>query len=98
MSGFGKAVSSFDGFSFEVEVKSLNNRYLEFSLKLPSSLQNREFELKEFIKNKIKRGKIYINLVIKPQDNNDTLLNLNEDKLTETVTLLKKLRKSICKL
>jgi uncharacterized protein (TIGR00255 family) len=95
MSGFGKAVSSFDGFSFEVEVKSLNNRYLEFSLKLPSSLQNKEFELKEFIKSKVKRGKIYINMVIKSQENNGSLLNLKEDKLIETISLLKKIRKII---
>lgn len=95
MTGYGKTTSSFDGFSFEVEAKSVNNRYLEISLKLPASIQNKEFELKEFIKNKVKRGKIYISLGIKSLNGNELLLNLNGDKLNETVSLLKKIKGKI---
>jgi uncharacterized protein (TIGR00255 family) len=95
MSGFGKAVSILNGFSLEVEVKSVNNRFLEVSLKLPSSLQNKEFELKELIKNKIKRGKLYVNLNLKSVTENESIINLNEEKLHESLKILKKIRKAI---
>jgi len=95
MTGFGKASNSFNGYNFEIEVKSFNNRYLELSLKLPSSLQNREYEIKEYIKSRIKRGKVYINITIKPEGDANTFLFLSETKLNESVSTLKKIRKAL---
>ena len=95
MTGFGKASSSFDGFNIEIEVKSFNNRYLELSFKLPSSLQNREHEIKEFIKSKIKRGKVFANISIKPEGDSNSFLFLSESKLNESVATLKKIRKAL---
>lgn len=93
MTGFGKAVSARNGFSFEIEVKSVNNRFLEISLKLPQSLQSKEYELKEFIRTKIKRGKIYITVNIRRETEASGSTFINQKKLDETFELLKKIKK-----
>ncbi|HRI48530.1 MAG TPA: YicC family protein, partial [Ignavibacteriaceae bacterium] len=95
MTGFGKAVSLINGFSYEIEVKSLNNRFLEISLKLPQTLLNKEYELKEIIRNKIKRGKIYVNMVIKRESDNGSDLIINQKKLDETMAVLQVIKKKL---
>lgn len=83
MTGFGKALSTYKGYAFESEVKSLNSRYLEITIKLPSLLQNKEYEIREALKNLLRRGKIYISLSIRPEENENETFFLNESKLKE---------------
>jgi len=94
MTGFGKASSSFTGFTIEVEVKSFNNRFLEISLKTPSSLQSKEFEIKEIVRNKLKRGKIQLTVSVKSEVGANNLF-LNEKILDEAFDAVKKIRKYI---
>lgn len=93
MTGYGKAVSTCKGYNFETEVKSLNNRFLEISVKLPGNLQNREYELRELLKNKIKRGKIYINTSVKPDGEHQQSVCINESKIREVIETLKLIKK-----
>jgi len=93
MTGYGKAVAAFNGFSFEVELKSVNNRFLEVSAKLPGSLFSKEFEIKELIRSKIKRGKITLSISVKFDAGKTSLLN--EAKLTETAQMLKQVKKTL---
>lgn len=83
MTGFGKALSTYKGYAFESEVKSLNSRYLEITIKLPSLLQNKEYEIREALKHLLRRGKIYISLSIRPEENENETFFLNESKLKE---------------
>ena len=64
MTGFGKGKSSKNKISAEVEIKSVNSRFYEVSLKTPSLLSTYDYEIKEFIKSKLQRGKL--NVVIQP--------------------------------
>ncbi len=93
MTGYGKSVAAFNGFSFEVELKSVNNRFLEVSAKLPGSLFAKEFEIKELIRSKIKRGKISLSISVKFGAGQDALIN--EAKLIETAQMLKQIKKSL---
>ncbi|MBC8204572.1 YicC family protein [bacterium] len=62
MTGFGRE-SAVNGDSHLVsEVKSVNNRYLELSVKLPRSFGRFEHEAREIIAKYIDRGKIYVNI------------------------------------
>ncbi len=92
MTGFGKALSTYKGYAFEAEVKSLNSRYLEITIKLPSMLQNKEYEIREALKNLIRRGKIYITLSIRPEENENETFFLNETKLKELLGVFAKIR------
>ena len=50
MTGYGKGKAENDSFSVEVEIKSINSRYLDIFLKLPSNLISKDIELRELIK------------------------------------------------
>ena len=60
MTGYGKSSVQKDDLTVEVEVKSLNSRFLDIFLKLPKTLNDREFEVRNLVKNKVSRGKISI--------------------------------------
>jgi len=58
MTGFGKGRVEHNGWEFTAEVKSLNNRYLDISLRLPRNLSYMEEQLRKLIQSNISRGRI----------------------------------------
>ncbi len=62
MTGYGRAESLLEGRKILVEIKSLNHRYLESSLRLPSALSPFELDIKKKVSAGISRGKIEINI------------------------------------
>ncbi len=76
MTGYGKSVVERNGITVEVEVKTVNSRFLDLSLRLPRSLSSRELEIREMIRKKIKRGKVILNVFI---NRDDVAENLNLD-------------------
>ena len=63
MTGFGRAEAKTKFGSFEAEIKTLNHKFLEITPKLPNSLATFDDKVKALVKSKLKRGKIYINLI-----------------------------------
>ena len=60
MTGFGKSEVTIGELQINVEVKSLNSKFLDLSLKLPSSLKNLDLSIRSFVKEILKRGKIEV--------------------------------------
>lgn len=58
MTGFGAA--EMDG--FKVEIRSLNHRYIEISVRMPSALMEHEMTIRNMIKEKFARGKFDVNI------------------------------------
>jgi len=94
MTGFGKGRAGNKNISVEAEVKSVNSRYLDISLRVPSSLMNKDFEIKEFIKSRIKRGKVSTSIQIRRNGFEENNLALDDDKLKSYLTLLKAVKKT----
>ena len=67
MTGFGKAVVKSQRGTVTVETKALNHKFFEVSAKIPNGLMQFEDGLKNIIHQKIKRGKIYLNIEIDGQ-------------------------------
>jgi len=78
MTGYGRAEISIQGRNIVVEIKSVNHRFLEISLRLPQSLFPLELEYKKKIGEKIKRGKVeaFIRLEMERACTPDAALNL----------------------
>jgi len=93
MTGYGKANAVKNNFSVDVEIKSVNSRFLELFLKLPPLLSDKEYELREILKSKIKRGKINVIVQLKRNGTSD-LAMVNETKLKEYISLIEKIRKT----
>src|SRR3990172_8329654 len=94
MTGFGKGSAGNKNLSVEAEVKSINSRYLDISLRIPSSLMNKDYDIKEFIKSKIKRGKVSASIQIKRNGLEEENLALDSDKLKSYLSLLKSIKKA----
>jgi len=94
MTGFGKGSAGNKNLSVEAEVKSVNSRYLDISLRIPSSLMNKDYDIKEFIKSKIKRGKVSASIQIKRNGLEEDNLALDSDKLKSYLSLLKSIKKA----
>lgn len=64
MTGYGKGEASNSGFRIKAELKSVNHRYLDITVKLPRYLIYLEESIKKLIKEKLGRGKVdvFINL------------------------------------
>jgi len=94
MTGFGKGSAGNSRLSAEVEVKSVNSRYLDISLKLPPALSNKEYELREIIRSKVKRGKLSIFVQIKTSGPNESETAVDKDKLKNFIALIKEIKKT----
>ncbi len=95
MTGFGKAEESYEGRRYSVEIRSVNNRFCEISIKYPRYLISKDIELKEIVKQKISRGKININLNIENGFNNELNLIVNKNAIKGYLKILKSLKKTI---
>ena len=94
MTGFGKGSAGNSKLSAEVEVKSVNSRYLDISLKMSSALSNKEYEIRELIRSKVKRGKIAVIAQIKTSGLVEGETALDKEKLNNFISLLKEIKKT----
>lgn len=62
MTGYGRAEAVLGGRKYVVEIKSLNHRYLELSLRIPANLLPLEMEIKKKINEQLIRGKIDVTI------------------------------------
>lgn len=58
MTGYGKSNITKNLREYQVEIKSVNHRYLDISIKMPRSLSYLEEEIKKIISAKLSRGKV----------------------------------------
>jgi uncharacterized protein (TIGR00255 family) len=94
MTGYGKAAASGKHLSVEVEIKSINSRFLEVYLKLPPTLATYEFEIREILRNKIKRGKINVVIQLKKNGMENGQGLIDKSKLDNFLKVLNEVRKS----
>lgn len=78
MTGYGKSSSFFNGKKISVEIKSLNSKQLDLSIKLPVIYREKEFEFRKIVGLEVVRGKVEI-LVSLETDINKKEVNLNKE-------------------
>ena len=81
MTGYGRAVETVNGREFTVELRSVNNRYLDCSVKLPRSVSFAEEAVKQAVKQSVSRGKVDVFITIKSENSDDTKITLNTSVL-----------------
>ena len=77
MTGYGRAVETVNGREFTVEVRSVNNRYLDCTVKMPRMVSFAEDTVKQAVKAAISRGKVDVFITIKSEAEADTRITLN---------------------
>ncbi|MFH0736538.1 MAG: YicC/YloC family endoribonuclease [bacterium] len=95
MTGFGKSVVKHNDLIIETEVKSLNSRYLELSFKMPKSLTQKEFEIRELVKSKLSRGKVFVAIYISRDSSSKTNSYIDTEGLEKAVGILTELKEKL---
>jgi uncharacterized protein (TIGR00255 family) len=62
MTGFGKATAEINGKKFSVEIKTLNSKQADVSVRMPSLFKEKEFAIRSLINQELERGKIDFSL------------------------------------
>ena len=77
MTGYGRAVETVDGREFTVEIRSVNNRYLDCTVKLPKQLSFAEDAVKQAVKQSVSRGKVDVFITMRSEGGTEAKVTLN---------------------
>lgn len=77
MTGFGRAEINKEGITVLCEIKAVNHRYFEFSLRAPRNCQFLEDRLKKTVSGKVSRGKVdmSINITLEKEVGSEIIIN-----------------------
>ena len=81
MTGYGSAKGTVEGLEITVELKSVNNRYLDTSVRLPRSFLFAEEAIKAAVQAHISRGKVDVFVTVDTSDAGDMTVKVNEPLL-----------------
>ena len=92
MTGYGLFEKRSHDFYIKVEMKSVNNRYLDINVRMPSSIMYAEESVKSFIKSKIKRGKVDVFINFEYLDSSDVKIDVDYELLNKYISISKDLQ------
>ncbi len=95
MTGFGRGEVSEVRTTVTVELRSVNNRFLEVTSRLPRTMTLRENDIKEIIRRKISRGKVNVVINVTHDNANDLPLKINTAAARAYYKLLTDLKKTV---
>ena len=91
MTGYGRAVETVNGREFTVEVRSVNNRYLDCSVRLPRMLSFAEDAVKQAVKNSVSRGKVDVFISVHSEGGEEVSVSLNKNVLEGYLTAMRQM-------
>ena len=79
MTGYGSAKGSVEGQEITVELKSVNNRYLDCSVRLPRNFLFAEDMVKQAVSAGVSRGKVDVFVSSQASQDSGTVVSVNEE-------------------
>lgn len=93
MTGFGKSNGVFESKKVSVEIRSLNSKGLDLSLKIASPYRDLETDIRKMLSENLDRGKVDVGIFI--ESTNESLNNIiNNEVATKYYSAIKKLNES----
>ena len=94
MTGFGRGEYSDGKRNVIAEIKTVNHRYADISVKMPKRYSFAEEKIKSLIKEKVKRGKAEVSIIVENLTEEDTTVKLNTLVAGQYVNNLKELKEA----
>jgi len=91
MTGYGRAVETVNGREFTVEIRSVNNRYLDCSVRLPRMLSFAEESVKQAVKASVSRGKVDVFISVRSENGDETQVTLNKAVVAEYLAAMRQM-------
>ena len=85
MTAYGRAEDSGDWGDASCEIRSVNHRYLEMSVRLPEELRPLEQAIRDRISSQLKRGKVDCNIRFEQRETSKDALAVNQDLLNKII-------------
>ena len=95
MTGYGRSVKTVNEREFTVEIRSVNNRYLDCSVKLPRVLSFAEETIKQAVKAAISRGKVDVFITQRSENAGDVKVTLNSAMAAEYVAAMRQMAQEL---
>ena len=92
MTGFGRSEVVTDERKITIELKSVNHRYLDLSIKMPKKLSFLEGAIRNLMKTYIQRGKVDVYITYEDYTMNNGALKYNRELASEYITCLKQMQ------
>src|ERR1700744_293144 len=89
MTGYGIASTDTNGAKYTVEIKSLNSKFLELSLRLPKAFAEKEFQLRNDCSKQIERGKVNLSINVEKANTTVNAAGIDRDLLKHYYEQLK---------
>ena len=91
MTGFGRCEVAEGSRKFTIEMKSVNHRYLDVSIKMPKKLNYFESSIRAELKNYVQRGKIDIFITYEDVSESNVCIKYNRDVAAEYLKYLRQM-------
>jgi len=95
MTGFAAAAAELPGLSLAVELRSVNHRYLDLSLKLPDELRAQEPALRERLASELKRGKVECRIALSRAGADAANLEIDAARLEQVAEVAAKVMRAV---
>ena len=93
MTGYGKGNFSIENREYQMEIKSVNHRYLDINIKMPRTLSYLEENIKKQISEKIKRGKVDVFITFQNNSQEGRNVKINKELAKIYIKELRELAK-----
>ena len=91
MTGYGRAIKLYEGREITVEIRSVNNRYLDCNVKLPRIYTYMEDRVKQAIKEQVTRGKVDVFITVANTVGEEVKVTLNRPVLEGYLSAMQKI-------
>ena len=91
MTGYGRAVETVNGREFTVELRSVNNRYLDCSVRLPRILSFGEDAVKQAVKASVSRGKVDVFITVRAEGGEEAQVCVNTNLLEGYLSAMRRI-------
>jgi uncharacterized protein (TIGR00255 family) len=95
MTGYGRGEAKKKSLVAVTEIRGVNNRFLEVSVRVPRVVSTREQELKDLTRKYLSRGKINITVTLDNGDSGAVPIKLNKSSAKAYYKLLNELRRTL---
>ncbi len=95
MTGFGLVSQDLGNVKYTVEIKSLNSKFLELSVKLPRAFAEKEFELRNECSRLLERGKVNLSINTEQNDAKSAALGIDVVLLQQYLRQLKEVSETV---
>ena len=94
MTGYGRAVETIRDREITVELRSVNNRFLDCTVKMPRAFSYAEEAVKQAVKQSVSRGKVDVFITVRSEAGDEVQVTLNKSVLQSYLTAMHQMKLS----